>query len=134
MVSSLEWQFTALLWCGWCGRLCRWGGLRRSRGGWGGLCASVDDIPRLNLGKPLAFPFSPVKVKRGCHLLPDLQGELVYALTEELNGDLLWVLPARLKDEHLRLPRLACFGRALLEGEDLEHSPRYVYFIHIYVC
>ena len=105
----------------------------RSRG-WCGLCASVDDIPRLNLGEPLALPFSPVKVKRGGYLLPYLQGELVHALTEELNGYFLWVLPARLKDEHKGFPRLARFGRALLEGENLEHSPRYVQFIHIYVC
>ena len=103
-------------------------GLRHLLGLW------VDDIPRLNLGKPLTLPFSPVKVKRGGYLLPDLQRELIYALSEELNRYLLWVLPARFEDEHKGLPRLTRFGRALLEGEDLEHSPSYVQIIHIYVC
>lgn len=87
------------------------------------LYANVDDIPRLDLGEPLALPFSPVKVKGGGNRLPDLQGELIHAIPEELNGYFLWVLPARFEDKYLRLPRVARFGCALLEIKDLEHSP-----------
>lgn len=79
--------------------LIRWwllvGGLRHLLG------LEVDDVPCSDFGKPLTLPLSPVNVKRGCNILPDLQGEPVYGVSEELDGYFPGVLPARFKDEHL---------------------------------
>ena len=87
------------------------------------LLPRVCDIPRIHLGVPPPVELSALDADGYRHVLPYLNGELVYLVPEEREADLLWVLSASVEDIALLLPRLTCLARALLEREDAVDAP-----------
>ena len=87
------------------------------------LLRSVGYIPRIHLGVPPSVELSALDADGYRHVLPYLNGELVYLVPEEGEAHFLWVLSARVEDIALLLPRLASLARALLEREDAVDAP-----------
>ena len=87
------------------------------------LLPRVCDIPRIHLGVPPPIELSALDADGYRHVLPYLNGELVYLVSEEGEAHFLWVLSARVEDIALLLPWVASLARALLEREDAVDAP-----------